>query len=308
MSNTNFEFEVLIDDLFDNLKPDDFTLLPTDNKEVLSLVNDFENGSWRYRKFKDFIFNNLPETALSKEERESLVDFTKLERAAENLRLSDEHDSGKSGEVGEIVLYGIMKNYYGALPIVPKIFYKQNRQDFAKGADSVHIVIEDNNDFSLWLGEAKFYTDISSAMDKAILSIKDLLSLEKLKKENSIITNLKDLDIYLQNNQPLLDEIKSLLNQDTSIDKLKPKLHIPILLLHECDITKNTTEMSEEYKNNIKAYHIKQAENYFTKQINQLSSIHKYESITFHLILFPVPEKERIADNFLATASVIRSA
>ena len=38
MSNTNFEFEVLIDDLFDNLKPDDFTLLPTDNKEVLSLV------------------------------------------------------------------------------------------------------------------------------------------------------------------------------------------------------------------------------------------------------------------------------
>ena len=307
MSNTNFEFEVLIDDLFDNLKPDDFTLLPTDNKEVLSLVNDFEDGSWRYEKFKEFVFKNLPETALSKEERESLVDFTKLREATKKLRLSDEHDSGKSGEVGEIILYGIMKNYYGALPIVPKIFYKQNRQDFAKGADSVHIVIENNDDFSLWLGEAKFYTNISSAMNKAILSIQDLLSLEKLKKENSIITNLKDLDIYLENNPSLLNKIKSLLNQNTSIDNLKPKLHIPILLLHGCDITKNTTEMSEEYKNSIKIYHIEQAKNYFTKQINQLSSIHKYESIKFHLILFPVPEKKRIADNFIETVSAIRS-
>ena len=40
--------------------------------------------------------------------------------------------------------------------------FKQNNQDNAKGADSVHIVIENENNFSLWLGEAKFYTNIES--------------------------------------------------------------------------------------------------------------------------------------------------
>ena len=52
-----------------------------------------------------------------------------------------------------------MKHHYGALSAVPKIFYKQNVQDNAKGADSVHIVLN-NNDFSIWFGEAKFYPNL----------------------------------------------------------------------------------------------------------------------------------------------------
>ena len=50
-----------------------------------------------------------------------------------------------------------MKNHYKALSAIPKIFYKQNDNDNAKGSDSVHIVIDPNGGFQLWLGEAKFY-------------------------------------------------------------------------------------------------------------------------------------------------------
>lgn len=138
----NLKFEVLLDDFFSafNTNKD---LSPTSNKKVLSLINDFEDGKWRYTKFQSFIWDNIIETALSKREREKLVnqDHSRLIAAAKNLRLTDkENDIGKGSELAEIVLYGIMKHHYKALATVPKIFYKQNVQDNAKGVDSVHIV------------------------------------------------------------------------------------------------------------------------------------------------------------------------
>ncbi|WP_457825501.1 HamA C-terminal domain-containing protein, partial [Staphylococcus aureus] len=85
--------------------------------------------------------------------------------------------------------------HYKALPVVPKIYYKQNRNDNAKGADSVHIVIADDGaDFSLWLGESKFYSDIGDArLDKVVQSVLEMLNSEKIRKENSIIMGLTDL-------------------------------------------------------------------------------------------------------------------
>ena len=303
--NPKIQFDVLIDDSFENINSQE-GLVPIHNKKVLSLINDFEDGSWRYTKFHDFIWDNVIETALSKSERDKLInqDHTRLRTAAKNLRLTDKDttDIGKGSELAEIVLYGIMKHYYGALSVVPKIFYKQNPKDNAKGADSVHIVLEGENDFSLWFGEAKFYTSIEdSRLDSIIESVGNSLQTDKIKKENSIITNIQDLDLVI-NNAELLNRIKTLLSERASIDDLKPKLHIPILLLHQCEITKSCKEMSDEYINHIIDYHKDRAQAFFTKQISKLSeSINKYSSITFHLILFPIPDKKIIVDKFIKT-------
>ena len=197
----SIQFEVLINDEF--LSNLDSSFQAKDNEKVLSLVNDFEDGKWRITKFQNFIWDNIAETALSKDERDKLSDqsHSKLIASAKNLRLTDKDgEMGKGSELAEILLYGIMKHYYKALPIVPKIFYKQNSQDNAKGSDSVHLVIENDNDFSIWLGESKFYKDLASAMTEAIKSIKDALSTEKIKKENRIITGLRDIDGFLEDN------------------------------------------------------------------------------------------------------------
>lgn len=299
---TNIQFDILFDESFTSINTQQ-GLNPIDNKFVLSLVNDFEDGAWRYVKFQDFVWDNIIETALSKSERDKLInqDHTRLRNAAKNLRLTDkEKEKGKGSELAEIVLYGIMKHYYGALSVVPKIFYKQNTQDNAKGADSVHIVVENNNDFSLWLGEAKFYNSIEDArLNSIIESVGNSLNTDKIKKENSIITNIQDLGLVVDNEE-LLKKIKTMLCENRTIDDIKPKLHIPILLLHECEKTKLTTEMSESYRKEIVDYHKNRAQSYFSKQISALAnSIHRYSSITFHLILFPVPDKERIVNSFI---------
>jgi hypothetical protein len=41
-------------------------------------INDFESGKWRQDKFQEYIWNNIAETALSKEERKNLVDYITL--------------------------------------------------------------------------------------------------------------------------------------------------------------------------------------------------------------------------------------
>ena len=298
---TDIQFDILIDDSFANMNLQE-GLLPIDNKKVLSVVNDFEAGEWRYSKFQNFVWDNIIETALSKSEREKLVnqDHSRLTSAAKKLRLTDkDNETGKGSELAEIVLYGIMKHYYKALPAVPKIFYKQNSQDNAKGADSVHIVLEDDGDFSIWFGEAKFYNSIEDArLYDVIKSVSNSLQIDKLKKENSIIANVSDLDDLIEDHS-LKDNIKKILDDRTSIDLLMPKLHIPILLLHECEITKSANEMTDEYKENVINYHKERAQSYFSKQIAYCSKMPKYSEITFHLILFPVPNKGIIVDKFI---------
>jgi hypothetical protein len=181
-------FDILIDDSLAGITtvPQLKDLL---NKRVLSLINDFEDAHWRYPKFQNYLWDNVAQTALSQRERLALVDnsHSSLVAAARNLRLTDKDEKGEGSEIAEVFLYGLMRDRFGALPVVPKIFYKQNSQDNAKGADSVHIVVS-GNDFTLWFGEAKFYNSIAdSRLDAVVSSVLKALSTDKLKKENAII-------------------------------------------------------------------------------------------------------------------------
>lgn len=299
-------FQVIIDCPFKDITRDS-TLTPIDNKYSLCMVNDFEDGKWNLEAFHDFIWDNIAQTALNKEEREALGGrpSTLLKRAAKNLRITDKDVSG--GEIAEILLYSIMKHHYNALPVVPKIYYKQNANDFAKGADSVHIVIEDEGNFSFWLGEAKFYNKLENArLDNVVESVHDTLTSNKIKKENSIILGIKDLD-ELEISKALLIKIKKLLDKDASLDKLKPHLHVPILLLHECEITSKAKFKNVEYLNSIKKQYADRATVYFKKQIEKCKDdIFMYSDICFHLMLIPVPNKEEIVNIFINRAKAFR--
>lgn len=303
------KFEVIVNDIFDNLKLDT-TLTPTNNKKVLGLLNDYENGNWRFDKFQNFIWDNIKETALNHSERKALIDKGEgsvLSNAAKNLRLI-ETTNARGSEIAEIALYGIMRKHYSALPIVPKIFYKQNKKDEAKGADSVHIVVESDDKFSLWFGESKFYNSIENArLDEIVKSVSESISLEKLKKENSIITNLSDINDFEEISNELREKIKISLAQDESIDKIKPILNIPILLLYECDETKKETLLTDDYKKKIIDIHKDRATAYYKKQIEQCKSVHLYDKINFHIILFPVADKEKIVDTFILKAKAHRA-
>ena len=280
------------------------------NDFLLSVVNGFEEGKWREDLFRQFVINNIAQTGLSADERENICaydPYTQITRSIMNLRLVDQ-ENGQGSEIAEIVLYGIMRYHYHALPVVPKIFYKQNPNDNAKGADSVHIVLDDQGDFSLWLGEAKFYNDIADErLYDPIKSVFDTISTDRIKKENSIITNIRDLE-YVIIDPNIRKKVQTILRRDTSIDEIRKRLHVPVLLLHKCSKTNKATELTEAYLNDIKEYHLNRAQKYFESQNNKQKkeNIHGYEHIQFHLILFPVPQKKDIVNWFVERAKQIK--
>ena len=302
------EFKVIIDDSLLALSIGSERTSNSSNN-LIGIVNDFEDGNWRYEKFNSFVWDNIADTALSMREREALKSKhrTTLIESAKNLRLSNSVDDiSKGSELAEIVLYGIMKHKFKAIPVVPKIFYKQNSQDNANGADSVHIVIGDKGRFTLWFGEAKFYNSIEDARLPSIIeSVGNSLSTDKLKKENSIITNLGDLD-RINIDDETRTSIRDSLSNMNSIDSLKEIINIPILLLHECSLTADASEITEAYLERVRSYHKERAISYFQKQADALGDIFKYSSLTFHLILFPVPKKEPIIESFISEVSHYR--
>jgi len=295
---SKIDFEILFDDSVMSILSDS----SYSQKYLLSMINGFEDGKWRYEIFHDFIWDNIVETALSAEERDSLSNkhSSALKKAARNLRLSDDK---LGGEIGEIFLYGILKRYFGALPIVPKIFYKQNTQDYAKGADSIHVVINQSGDFTLWIGEAKFYNDLSpSRLDSIVESVKHTLSTTKLRKEFNIVTSLQDIDKACPH-PVIAQKIKAKLADGVSIDEIKDILHVPIMIIHECSLTSSQSMISDQYKQDVVKYHTDAAKAYIDKQNDKLSALFCYDKIVFHVILFPVPSKSSIVDTFTATAT-----
>lgn len=284
------DFEVLIDEWLINTSA---------NHAMLSLVNDFESNQWRSKKFRNFIINNLKEVALNKKERDALSgnEGDILERA-----ISKMHIDNSGGEIGEVFLYGIMKNYYNALPVVPKIFYKQNPNDNAKGADSVHITLEENA-YHIWLGESKIYNDITGSINEAVKSVYELLATDKLKKEKSLIMNLNDIEDYLSDvddsKKPLMIELKKTLNDRTSLDEMKKILHLPISIIYECEMTKQHLQnplvcLDDNYKNSIIEFHKNQCDNLSQKIISKLNDIPLIEYIKFHIMVFPIPNKKEL--------------
>jgi DNA-directed RNA polymerase subunit E'/Rpb7 len=105
----------------------------------------------------------------------------------------------------------------------------------------------------------------------------------------------------------LLELIRNSLSGENSLDNIKSKINIPILLLHECNITEVENEFTNEYQGKIIDFHRDKANKYFEKQVNKMADIFKYADIKFHLILFPIPNKKAIVDSFVKNADHHRS-
>lgn len=190
-------FDILLDIKLMDIYPKDFEY-DIKYSSLLGLSNKYIYGEWSIKKFCNFFKDKIVLSALSTEEVELISDSpaTSLENAFENLRKVKTKDNTKGkitdGEVGEIFLYGIMREYYQATVLVPKIFYKQNTNDTVKGGDSVTITLS-NNEVGIWFGESKFYSDINNAINDSVKSISDFLKY-KINKEISISYDCLRLD------------------------------------------------------------------------------------------------------------------
>ncbi|MDP9899080.1 HamA C-terminal domain-containing protein [Variovorax ginsengisoli] len=201
----------------------------------------FEVEQWRCDAFADHAMEWIADYALIEEElRVSHTNmYIRLKEAAARVYKSENYN--KRGELGEITLHAICRDYFKTIPFAPRVFYLTASNDVVKSFDMVHVRYDENDGVELWLGEAKFYTDPKQAIASAIQSISTHIEAGFLKNEKLL------LGPQISKNVPHYEKIRKLLSRQTSLDKLFEAAVFPICIVCDSAAVMGHTAQSKKY-------------------------------------------------------------
>lgn len=203
----------------------------------------YESAGWRTEEMiRDAFRRHLNSFALSYSEWSKIDGDSAADALARSARMVYTTEKYQSrGEFGELFLHGILRDFYKAEPAVSKIYFLDGPNETAKGFDSVHVVVNDTGALDLWLGEAKLYTDMNGAIWDAAKSIREHVDNDFLRREFLAVSN------KLDENWPHYEELKTLLDDNTSLDTIIGRLVIPVLLTYQSTTVNNHDRVSDEY-------------------------------------------------------------
>ena len=221
---------------------------------LIGLCVGYEGGRWRSRELAKHMMEWLPEFALTYAERKDLRSFNavSLLRAAARSIYNTEKFKNR-GEFGELLLHIGIRQVFNTLPAISKIYYKDSTNDTVKGFDAVHVVAA-NTSLQLWLGEVKFYKDISRAITDVVEELRKHTEGDYLRHEFAAIVNKIDLT------WPHSKRLRKLLHPNTSLDNVFDVVSVPVLLTYDSDVVNSFSGVSAEYKaafkRELERYHV----------------------------------------------------
>ncbi|WP_227243088.1 HamA C-terminal domain-containing protein [Paraburkholderia caribensis] len=244
----------------------------------------FEISQWRCSALADHIIEWLPDYALKEDELNVNHGniYVRLKEAAARVYSTKAYD--KRGELGEITLHAICRDYFKTIPLAPRVFYKTASNDVVKSFDMAHVRYVDDSTFEIWLGESKFYKSGVSAISAAIKSVKEHIDAGFLKREKFI------LGPQVSQSLPHADKIRKLLASQTSIDALFQNAVFPVCIACDSDAVKMHKDHTAEY--------IECVYGELTELREKLEQSGLPNKIKMHLIYVPLESKERIAKAF----------
>lgn len=240
----------------------------------------YEAKSWRGKALARHLMQWLPEFALSYSECTGLDAGSAVRRvgeAAAAIYTSDKYQ--KRGEFGEVLLHAIVRQRYNSIPLISKIYFKDSPNDTAKGFDSVHVV-ESPEGLELWLGEAKFYSDIARAMSEAAKSLDAHFQTDFLKKEFIAIRRKIDAT------QPLPAGATDFFEPNRSLDQVVKSIHVPVLITYNSQAVQDHDEVGPEYVAAFEAEVLRHQESFAALSLPKHSVV--------HLLLLPLHDKSSL--------------
>ena len=166
ISNCEFEYNLLIDELVDRL-----VTFCTDSKMFLEYKENNKIGR------------------LGRESRKLFRKYIDVKRSNEN---STSLEKTTDGELGELMLYSFAESHLNAPKILTKMRFKTSSNDPVKRADGIHLIKKDENYFEVAYGESKLYQNLATGLTDAFSSINDFI-----KRDNN---NINDEKTFLINN------------------------------------------------------------------------------------------------------------
>lgn len=274
---TNF-LEIRVD------KPD---LIPS----LKAVCAGYECGEWRSIALSRYLIRDcLLDFSLSAEEKAATTAATaghQLADAATWLYNSPRYKA--RGEIGELLLHVVLKQFYGTRALITKIYFKDSPNDTVKGFDSVHVAGNESN-LELWLGEVKFYADATKAISDVIGELQLHLQRDYLRTEFVAIKR------KLPENNDDGGLFERLTQRNVSLDAIFSRLCIPVLLTYNSDTVGAYNAVSAAFISTLE----KEVDALFEKFQKKLPGL----PARVHLCLFPLGQKAALAD---AVHEVIRA-
>lgn len=252
----------------------------------------FELEAWRCNAFANHLVEWLPEYALPEEELDIHHGniFVRLQEAAYRVYTSEKYE--KRGEVGEIALHAICRQFFDTVPISPRVFYKSASNDVVKSFDMVHARYPGDDQLELWLGEAKLYQNARAGVAAAIESVKEHLDADFLRKEKFLLGR------QLSPKIPMHDRIVELFKSQVSLDHLLAAAVFPICILANSDAIAASTKIDADYIERL------------SPELATLTKLVRGSGLTdrVRVLLFYVPlgDKEALLDKFDARLKALQ--
>lgn len=245
----------------------------------------YEQSRWRAEELvRDFFRRHLNSFALSYSQWKKVDGDSAAEALSRSARMVYVTDNYKRrGEFGELFLHGILRDFYNAEPAVSKIYYADGPNETAKGFDAVHVAVNRDGELDLWLGEAKLYESMTSAIGEIVKSLKDHIDNDFLRREFLAVSNKFD-DSWEHN-----DKLTELLDDNTSLDVIIDRLVMPVLLTYKSKAVAGHDAVCDEYEDAL----IAEARDAWQKFKEKLDIEFP---VTIYLIVLPLEDTARVRD------------
>jgi hypothetical protein len=244
----------------------------------------FELSAWRFDALARHLIEWIMDYALKEDELD--VDhsnsYVKMQQAAVRVYTSDNYK--RRGEVGEILLHAICRDFFQTIPIAPRVFYLSASNDVVKSFDMAHVRYLGPGEFELWLGEAKFYETGSEAVTAAIKSVETHIEQGFLENEKLIMGPQisKEIEHHA--------EIRELFASETSLDDLISAAVFPICIACESAAAAKHSKIDDAY--------LRELQPELTDLADKLEKSGLRQKIRILLIYVPLGSKAALADAF----------
>lgn len=153
--------------------------------ELFDNIPNFAFGEHQVRKRLNGPDNMMP---IIREAMHKIYSIPEIKEANQyylgNNNVEDKYI--KRGEFGELILYHLLHEYFGAEALISKIYFKDSLSLAPHGFDAVHV---DSSNKVLWIGESKLYKDGIKAIYELIKDLEEHFNTNFFSSEFTIISN-----------------------------------------------------------------------------------------------------------------------
>lgn len=210
--------------------------------DPITLCAGYDGGEWRCTQLAKHLSEWLLEFALRKHELALITPATAMAAIRVAAARVFGEDGRSRGEAGELLLHAGCRQEFGTDQLVARLYYKSSLDEQVHGFDCVHFR-ESDKQVELWLGEAKLYRSVDSAIAKARRSIKDHLDRGFLASQKVLIAPKVNSESEL-----LYERVKRLLHRNTPVDELLRSMVIPVLIATESPAVAGYTHECDAYR------------------------------------------------------------